>query len=333
MIFPKNKPSLDRSALTTVRNRSTQGRNTRSPLSNYHNIPTQNIKYEAFLDMLFSSNYDDDRRKTELKLYMQAVETRFNNISKELRGKIEIERKKRIKIESFKVNDATNKNELETIFVDWIEEVRKDIMKRRLKTEIQNKKRFKPIDRDSEEAKEFEESLLKLAQLAKNKIKITEFTPIDRWNLLDLFVNNEKTLLKIYEACFPHRTNNFNDPNQSMVPSTGMGNSRPNHQKNMSMDNFSRTEFDGNLRGSLMIGDSKRIGDNSYYGKQIDPISGYDNIQIADGNITISDDYGKPTVLPTLNQNRNIDILPKVGKGFTKPSTLGSVSGFGGKQK
>jgi hypothetical protein len=118
--------------------------------------------------------------KLELKLYMQAVETRFNFICKDLRQNLEKERKKRIKQESFKVNDATQKNELETIFVDCIEEVRKDIMKRRLKTEIQNKKRFKPIDKDSEEAKEFEESLLKLAQLAKNKIKITEFTPIDR---------------------------------------------------------------------------------------------------------------------------------------------------------
>lgn len=196
----RTKASLDKSALSTSRNKSTARNAVKSPASNYQNIPTQNIKYEVFLDTLFSSSHDDDSKKNELKLYMQAVETRFSSICKDLRQKLERERKKRIVQESFKVNDATQKNELETIFVDCIEEVRKDIMKRRLKTEIQNKKRFKPIDKDSEEAKEFEESLLKLAQLAKNKIKITEFTPIDRCNLLDLFVNNEKTLLKIYEA-------------------------------------------------------------------------------------------------------------------------------------
>lgn len=161
---------------------------------------TQNVKYEAFLETLFSSNLSEEKKKEELKKYMQAVETRFTNICKDLRFKLDREHKKRIKVESVKVNEATDKNELETIFVDCIEEVRKDIMKRRLKTEIQNKKKFRPIDKDSEEAKEFEESLLKLAQLAKNKIKISEFTPIDRCNLLDLFVNNEKTLLKIYEA-------------------------------------------------------------------------------------------------------------------------------------
>lgn len=36
-------------------------------------------------------------------------------------------------------------------------------------------------------------------------MKLTDFTVRDKCNLLDLFVNNEKTLLKIYEALFPHR--------------------------------------------------------------------------------------------------------------------------------
>lgn len=114
----KAKQSLDHSSLTTVRNKSSQRREARSPSSNYQNVPTQNIKYEVFLDTVFSSNYDDERKKQELKLYMQAVETRFNSNLKELRYKHEKERKKRIKVESVKVNDATNKNELETVFVD-----------------------------------------------------------------------------------------------------------------------------------------------------------------------------------------------------------------------
>ena len=78
-------------------------------------------------------------------------------------------------------------------------------MKRRLKNEIQNKKKFQQIDRNSDEAKEFEQSLLKLAELAKNRVKISDFTNRDKQNLLELFVNNEKTLLKIYEILFPHR--------------------------------------------------------------------------------------------------------------------------------
>jgi len=38
--------------------------------------------------------------------------------------------------------------------------------------------------------------------LAKGRVKFDEFTQIDRNNLLDLFVNNERTLLKIYEVLF-----------------------------------------------------------------------------------------------------------------------------------
>ena len=41
--------------------------------------------------------------------------------------------------------------------------------------------------------------------MAKGRVKINEFTSKDRGNLLDLFVNNERTLLKVYEILFPHR--------------------------------------------------------------------------------------------------------------------------------
>lgn len=56
------------------------------------------------------------------------------------------------------------------------------------------------------EAREFEESLLKLANLAKDRVKFSEFTSQDRNNLLDLFVNNEKTLVKMYEILFPKQS-------------------------------------------------------------------------------------------------------------------------------
>ena len=78
-------------------------------------------------------------------------------------------------------------------------------MKRRLKNEIVNKKKFKPIEENSEEGREFEESLIRLAHLAKSRIKTHDFTSKDKTMLLDRFVNSEKTLLKVYEALFPSR--------------------------------------------------------------------------------------------------------------------------------
>ena len=113
---------------------------------------------------------------------------------------------------------------MESLFIECIEEVRKDIMKRRLKNEIYNRKKFQQLDKSSEEAKEFEESLLRLAQLAKNRVKVSDFTSRDKTHILDLFVNNEKTLLKIYEALFPHRAaTNPTGPGQSTMSTIEQG--------------------------------------------------------------------------------------------------------------
>jgi len=43
-------------------------------------------------------------------------------------------------------------------------------MKRRLKNEVYNKKKFRQMEAHSAEAKEFENSLLRLAQFTKNKV-------------------------------------------------------------------------------------------------------------------------------------------------------------------
>ena len=101
---------------------------------------------------------------------------------------------------------------MESLFVDCVEEVRRNVIKRRLKAEIIGKKKIGKFDENSQEAKEFEESLLKLANLAKERVKLTEFTAHDKNNLLDLFVNNERTLLRIYEILFPKKqgTSNLN---------------------------------------------------------------------------------------------------------------------------
>lgn len=108
------------------------------------------------------------------------------------------------------VNEIIEKGDLENLFVDCVEDVRRSVIKRRLKNEIVGKKKIGKFDESSAEAQEFEESLLKLANLAKDRVKYSEFTAADRHNLLDLFVNNEQTLLKIYEILFPKKVNATN---------------------------------------------------------------------------------------------------------------------------
>ena len=61
---------------------------------------------------------------------------------RDLRGMIEKEKKASKKVLSKRTNISTERGELESLFIECIEEVRKDIMKRRLKNEIQNRKQF-----------------------------------------------------------------------------------------------------------------------------------------------------------------------------------------------
>jgi hypothetical protein len=73
---------------------------------------------------------------------------------------------------------------------------------------------------DEMASKEFEESLTKLAAFAKGRIRYEDFTQKDKFNILDLFVNNQKTLIKIYEALFPHRVSgNTRSPSGLTSPS------------------------------------------------------------------------------------------------------------------
>ena len=113
---------------------------------------------------------------------------------------------------------------MEAVFVECIEDVRKEILKRRLKNEVTaRKKQQSPRGTADEElaSREFEESLMRLASFAKGRIKYEDFTGKDKFNILDLFVNNEKTLIKIYEALFPHRAvvKGLNLPTQSTANS------------------------------------------------------------------------------------------------------------------
>jgi hypothetical protein len=80
--------------------------------------------------------------KDEIIKYVQALETSYTDAIRDLKSIIDREREKQKKVNADKINIATEKNELENLFVDCIEEVRKEIMKRRLKNEIYSRKKF-----------------------------------------------------------------------------------------------------------------------------------------------------------------------------------------------
>lgn len=126
--------------------------------------------------MIFESKMKKDDVKYEILNYVTALETNYNETIKEHKirqDKIKIQLRKE---KSKNVNDVIERGDFENLFVDCVEDVRRNVIKRRLKAEIIGKKKIGKFDENSDEAKEFEESLLKLANLAKDRVKFSEFT-------------------------------------------------------------------------------------------------------------------------------------------------------------
>ena len=80
--------------------------------------------------------------KEEIIKYVQALETSYTDAIRDLKTIIDREKKSAKKVVADRINMTTERNELESLFIECIEEVRKDIMKRRLKNEIYNRKKF-----------------------------------------------------------------------------------------------------------------------------------------------------------------------------------------------
>ena len=83
------------------------------------------------------------------------------------------------------------------MFANSVEDVKWQIAKRRIKSEIKAK-----VKVTKEDDEMFEEAVVKLVNYAKGKIKYEDFTHMDKYNLVELFVTNDKTLLYIYRALF-----------------------------------------------------------------------------------------------------------------------------------
>lgn len=71
---------------------------------------------------------------------MQALETNYNDKIHMLKEKNEKLIRQLKNKKSEKVNEATEKSDLEQLFVSCIEEVRKEVMRRRFRTEVANRK-------------------------------------------------------------------------------------------------------------------------------------------------------------------------------------------------
>lgn len=84
--------------------------------------------------------------KDQIVKYVQALETNYNEMIRSFRDIIEKDKIMQKKAASEETNIRLERNDFESLFVECIEEVRKEIMRRRLKNEIYNRKKFHNVD-------------------------------------------------------------------------------------------------------------------------------------------------------------------------------------------
>ena len=93
-----------------------------------------------------------DEIQDELVKYVQSLETNYSLKIKDLRTNINREKKNNKKVVTEVVNETQSKNELEGLFTDCVMIVRKDVMKRKLRSDIHLSKKQADFEKDSLEA-------------------------------------------------------------------------------------------------------------------------------------------------------------------------------------
>jgi len=96
------------------------------------------------------------------------------------------------------------------LFTQCIEDIKKDVAKRRLKSEFSSSKSKHQFSSgqllsDGSSSEQFQTTLDKLSDIAKDRIKLDDFTLSDRINLLDPFVNSKVFIREVHDLLFAKR--------------------------------------------------------------------------------------------------------------------------------
>jgi gamma-glutamyl:cysteine ligase YbdK (ATP-grasp superfamily) len=83
---------------------------TNSPQSRYRYIPTENIKFEKFMELISKSKMEKENIRDEIVRYVKTLETNYTDTIKAVTQQLREERHKFKKLNMEKVADIADKN-------------------------------------------------------------------------------------------------------------------------------------------------------------------------------------------------------------------------------
>jgi len=122
----------------------------------------------------------------EVERFMTTQEHKFHEALRHLQNTLDLERRRMKSANALKSSAIMEKSELEGLFLECVDEVRKEVMRRRAKSILRTK------------------YPLKTAGAQKPQ---ENFTPNDKRKILELLISNEQVLVFLYEKLFPYRAN------------------------------------------------------------------------------------------------------------------------------
>jgi hypothetical protein len=122
----------------------------------------------------------------EIEKYLKNIEERYEDRIAKVKFDLKEEKKRILSVSVQKSSDYFEKSELEALFLECVDEVRKDVIKRRTQNLFTQK---------------FQKKSVSPARPDRNAL-----TSSDRRKILELLVSNEKVLILIFEKLFPHKS-------------------------------------------------------------------------------------------------------------------------------
>lgn len=121
------------------------------PKRNFYCPYTRNRKFELFLEDLFDLGFDAFRTRQEIAQYFQAVETYYTEklrdfyLKRDGAGSCGAKRSQSHAANNQQITGIMIKNELMRVLIDSVEDVKKNIMRRRVKQEVKYNNRNKSL--------------------------------------------------------------------------------------------------------------------------------------------------------------------------------------------
>ncbi|OMJ67353.1 hypothetical protein SteCoe_35499 [Stentor coeruleus] len=144
---------------------------------------------DIVLELYHKSNHHIDDFMHELEKFFNDLENKYNLSIKHIKNSLEAERRRFKTMSAQQTSVFFAKSDLENLFLECIEEVRKDAIKRKLQNAANQK------------------YLKRCCIGQKDDISILKSS--DKRKILELLISNEQVLIFLYEKLFPHRANQY----------------------------------------------------------------------------------------------------------------------------